>query len=98
MMSGFDFDGGGLTIAIARTFSHRGTELTYISQITAEILENPNPDSQWKGFLNKTGVIAPEQFSDILPTIEEFLGPPLASLASKTSFTGRWHAPGPWAS
>ena len=94
----FDFNGGDLAAAIERTFANRGTQLTDISQITVEILENPNLDAQWNGFLKKTGVIAPERFSDILPTINEFLGPPLTSLASKTPFAGQWHASGPWAS
>ncbi len=94
----FDFNGGDLAAAIERTFANRGTQLTDISQITAEILENPNLDAQWKGFLKKTGVVGPERFSDILPTINEFLGPPLTSLASKTPFTGQWHASGHWVS
>lgn len=92
----FDFDGGDLMAAIERTFTNRGTKLSDISQISSEILKNPNLDAQWKGFLKKSVVVGPEEFSDILPTIKEFLGPPLASLISKIPFAGRWHAPGPW--
>ena len=92
----FDFDRKNLCLAISETLKQRGTDLP--DQITPFSDKfGQNKSQQWLAFRKRLGSEdSPEEFSDVISFIREFLGPVTNDLQSGQHGTGIWPAPGPW--
>lgn len=92
----FDFDRENLCLAISETLKQRGTDLP--DQITPFSDKfGQNKSQQWLAFRKRLGSEdSPEEFSDVISFIREFLGPVTNDLQSEQHGTGNWPAPGPW--
>jgi len=93
----FDFDGQTLSMAIAKTFSNRGTRI--VSKpvgLTAKFADDPTKKAQWRGFIRKSRLKAPQDLEEVVNVIASFLGPPSSALATTKPFIGKWKALGPW--
>ncbi len=73
----FAFDNSILGEAIKLTFENRGTELIPFDELKAELLGNESLNKQWTAFLEKTGVVGPTSFDEVLTELEIVLGPVL---------------------
>ena len=96
MSQQFNFEGGELCEAIRRTFQNRKTEIMKLDDLVAELLDNDNFDQQWTAFLQKSVLIGPDTFSQVLTSISVFLSPVFSSVKSGNGFGRKWTAPGPW--
>jgi hypothetical protein len=94
-----DFDGQTLSMAIAKTFSNRGTEIVCKPVgLTAKFADDPTKKAQWRGFIRKSRLKGPQDLQEAVNVIAGFLGPPASALATTKPFTAKWSAPGPWSS
>ena len=94
----FSFDGVSLAAAIAKTFSHRTTDLVVQPfALTPTFASDPAKISQWRGFLRKSRItMAPDNLTEIINDLSVFLLPVARALAERQNFCGRWNASGPW--
>lgn len=96
----FSFDGEILCEAIAKTFRRRGTELPPATPVglSGTFARDPGKQTQWKAFLNRSGLSAAESLEEVVTEIATFLGSPLACAAGGEIFTARWESRKGWAS
>jgi len=94
----FAFDGALLAEAIARTFEHRGTPITFNpTALTAAFAADPGKAIQWRGFLRKSRLSAvPNDLNQIISDLAGFLGPVTQSLEQGRSFNGSWSPSEQW--
>lgn len=91
------FDGRTLQRAMAETFRQRHTPVPSNAPValTAEFHDDTSKQAQWRAFLLRTGLQAPD-----LPTVADqlrkFLLPPAASIVQGQTFTQHWPQAGPW--
>ena len=52
--------------------------------------------SQWRAFIRRTGVQAPEELLSVILFLRDFLMPPAAAVAGEHQFREIWAAGGPW--
>ncbi len=92
----FDFQGNVLCEAVKGTFQNRNTEVIEFDDLVTDLLDNKSLDKQWVAFLRKSALTGPEEFSQMLAAIGEFLSPVFSSAKSNKVFEQQWAAPGPW--
>lgn len=94
----FDFDGGTLAAAIAKTFANRGTRVTpEPTAFSAAFSSNPAKKTQWQAFLRKSRLTeAPNDLAKVVEAIATFLAAPSAAVREGSPFAQVWSAPGPW--
>ena len=52
--------------------------------------------SQWRAFIRRTGVQAPEELLSVILFLRDFLMLPIAAMAAEQEFLKIWDAGGPW--
>jgi hypothetical protein len=95
----FEFEGEELVEALQATFERRGTRLSGDPPValTAEFATDPTKRIQWAAFARKSGVArAPNQLEEVLARVRAFALDPLAAAATRSHWTKRWPAGGPW--
>lgn len=96
MSQQFDFQGNVLCEAVKGTFQNRNSEIIEFHDLVADLLDSESLDKQWSAFLRKSALTGPEEFSQILAAIGEFLSPVFSSIKSNKVFDRQWVAPGLW--
>ncbi len=98
LCSQFDFEGGILAEAIAKTFANRKTPIIKKPSVfEPAFAEDKEKEVQWRGFTTKAKLDSfPATFRDVMTTINGFLQPVATALAKKHPFLDKWKAPGPW--
>ena len=93
----FAFDGETLARAIARTFERRGTPLPpdVPMALSPTFSQDPTKQRQWKAFLAKGRLIAPD-LKTVVGQLASFVLPPVRSTAGGRPFTASWDVGGPW--
>jgi hypothetical protein len=89
-----DFKGDRLSSAIRATFERRGTPLPDTLPLAlSPAFATAEKERQWRAFLGKGSLSAPEKLTTVIDLLEAFLGPLMLDAA-----TGRrhWAAGGPW--
>lgn len=93
----FNFSGKNMVEAIRLTFERRETKIPdIVSAFSKEFITAKQ--IQWSAFhrrLRQTHV--PEDFSEVVFTVKNFIEPLIATLTSGKSTPDHWVAPGPWA-
>ncbi|HVZ18701.1 MAG TPA: nucleotidyl transferase AbiEii/AbiGii toxin family protein [Terriglobales bacterium] len=91
----FSFDLGILRAALQATFDRRKTELESdrLQTLLAELSVDGAKRTQWRAFLRKSSLAAPDDFAIVNDTIRDFLMTP-ASVGRERA--GTWPAGGPW--
>lgn len=91
------FEGAKLRQAIKATFGRRRTALPSEPPVslTNEFHDDPGKQAQWRAFLSRTGLEAPN-LSEVLKRLRGFLLPPAASIVGGDSFDLIWPPAGPW--
>jgi predicted nucleotidyltransferase component of viral defense system len=99
LQSAFAFDGIDLALAVEATFARRRTPvpLEVPVALTAEFAKDETKASQWMAFLRRSRLEAEDlALADVVADLREFLLPPLAALASGSTFERTWPPGGPW--
>jgi predicted nucleotidyltransferase component of viral defense system len=96
MSQQFDFDGAELSDAMSGTFAVRKTDIVGFDDIRADVLQSDEMERQWRAFLAKANLQAPDQFGEVLELIGDFLAPIFRGISAERKVTLRWIAPGPW--
>lgn len=94
----FDFRGLTLAIAIKKTFAHRQTDVTANPfGLSDDFASDPATVAKYRGFVRK-GLkdIAPDDFTEIVNVLRDFLLPPAEALLAGERFNKSWTARGPW--
>jgi hypothetical protein len=94
-----DFDGAIMAAAIRSTFERRHTSIhpEQLQSLLALFGKDAGKQRQWQGFLRKSRLItAPQELAVAVEAIAHFLGPILEKIGSRSSFSGKWLAGGPW--
>ena len=94
----FDFHGGTLATAIAKTFAKRRTVLAPDAPaLSAAFAADASKGAQWRAFVRRSRLDnAPADFAAVIAGVAAFLGPIAQAVAAHRSFDGSWKAPGPW--
>ncbi len=94
----FDFDGALLTRAIRATFERRKTALpaTTPAALTATFAEDSAKNTQWSGFVRKSGVRDADGLAETIAAVRAFVEAPLAAAANHPPAPGTWRAGGAW--
>lgn len=93
---GHDFEERLLIKAITRTFERRKTAIPEEPfALTPEFYADRAKQTQWRAFLTKNGVNAPDVFSEVGDLLRDFLSPVLASARRGTARGRRWQR-GSW--
>lgn len=93
----FDFKNECLVEAVKKTFENRRTALASSPTVFDPSFGlDRNKQSQWDGFLRKSKLDAPRDFSSILADVKGFLEPIVFSALNGQVVQCRWEAPGPW--
>ncbi len=94
----FDFDGEVLARAIQATFeAHRISIPAQLPMaLTSVFTDDPTKNTQWSGFVRKSGVSDAGTLADTVDAVAAFLKAPLAAASSGNPCHVIWRAPGPW--
>ncbi|HEU4887133.1 MAG TPA: nucleotidyl transferase AbiEii/AbiGii toxin family protein [Thermoanaerobaculia bacterium] len=96
LASGLEFEEGLLATAIARTFERRKTAIPEEPfALTPEFYSDRGKQTQWRAFLTKSGVVAPQAFSEVGDVLRTFLSLVLASARNGLTRKHRWRG-GAW--
>jgi predicted nucleotidyltransferase component of viral defense system len=88
---GHDFEERLLAKAVTRTFERRKTAIPEEPfALTPEFYSDRGKQTQWRAFLTKSGVNAPEVFSEIGDLLRNFLSPVLSSARRGAARERRW--------
>jgi hypothetical protein len=92
----FDFKGADLRDAVSWTFKKRGVEIPEeIIAFSEKFIEAKK--IQWNAFRKKLKqVYCPEDFSEVVYTVQKFLNPIIDNLRSGKAIPLNWHAPDTW--
>jgi predicted nucleotidyltransferase component of viral defense system len=92
----FPFDLRVLGAALQATFNRRKTELAAdgLQTLLAELSGDDPKRTQWRAFLRKSSLAAPEDFAIVNEVIREFLMAP--ALCGRREAAGAWRPGGPW--
>jgi len=96
MAQQFEFDGFELLNAVSKTLSNRKTEALAYSVLKSELTSSLDKQKQWAGFLEKSQLLAPHSFADLLEQLEQIISPILDSVMSGSELVKRWNPGGPW--
>ena len=75
MAQQFEFDGAELLNAVTNTLSNRKTEGLPYSVLKSELTGSSDKQKQWAGFLEKSQLLAPHSFADLLEQLEQIISP-----------------------
>ncbi len=91
----FPFDLRILSAAIHATFVRRETELNpdRLQALLAELGGDASKQTQWRAFLRKNSLAAPDGFEIVNTAIREFL---IAPASASPERSGTWPGGGPW--
>ena len=95
----FSFEGSVLIEAIRATFARRETNLPKDRPVAlrAQFAEDPLKQTQWKGFLNRSGLSdAPMKLLTVIETLNTFLIPLLSAAEEGGEYNQVWRDGGPW--
>lgn len=88
---GHDFEERLLAKAVTRTFERRKTAIAEEPfALTPEFYADRAKQTQWRAFLTKSGVIAPDVFSEVGDLLRNFLSPVLSSARKGAARERRW--------
>jgi hypothetical protein len=88
----FDFDGKILFAAIVATFERRKTPISDIPTIFSDSFPLiKDKQTQWKAFLNRSGIDADASFLNIVDVIRTFLSPLYESMQKHETYSCTWH-------
>lgn len=92
----FVFNGRELYDAITKTLSQRQRELNEdIEAFTPEFVEMKQV--QWKAFIKRMSMVSmPDDFSEIVDGVKEFLNPVADAIKSNEQFSKKWISAGSW--
>lgn len=96
MAQQFEFDGAELLNAVSNTLSNRKTEALPYSVLKSELTNSSDKQKQWAGFLEKSQLLAPHSFADLLEQLEQIISPILDSLLTGGDLVEQWNPGGPW--
>jgi predicted nucleotidyltransferase component of viral defense system len=98
MAARFRFTEETLSEAIRATFERRKTPLPTEPPLalTEEFSGDSIKQTQWRGFLGKSEIDAPERLDDVIARIRELIVPILQSISSHTPLGRIWEPGGPW--
>ena len=94
----FEFNGGELAEAIAKTFAQRATAIVADAVcFSADFAADRSKSTQWSAFLRTSRLIdTPTHFPEIIESVRGFLQPVAEKLATGEEFAGTWSPGGPW--
>ena len=91
-----EFDAELLTKAVSRTFQRRKAAIPEeVFALSDDFYGDRQKQTQWRAFLRKTSVRAPEDFDAVGALLRAFLVPVMASARSGTSASRVWRS-GEW--
>lgn len=98
LAASFAFDGPALADAIRATFERRSTPFPDAEPLvlTKQFLAAPERQTQWRAFLRRGRLDGPADAGELADGLRRFLGPVLAAVAPRETFTATWPAGGPW--
>jgi len=98
LSSSFAFDGGLLARAIRATFDRRGTDVPAGEPLalTPGFLAAPERATQWRAFVRRGRLEAPEGAATLADNLRAFLLPVLSAASRGETFEGNWPEGGPW--
>ena len=99
MAKTFSFEGSVLIEAIRTTFVRRKTNLPKDRPVAlrAQFTEDPVKQTQWEGFLNRSGLSdAPRKLSTVVEILSIFLIPLLSAAEEGEEYNQVWRDGGPW--
>lgn len=96
MAQQFEFDGAELLNAVSNTLSNRKTESLPYSVLKSELTNSSDKQKQWAGFLEKSQLLAPHSFADLLEQLEQIISPILDSVLTGGDLVEQWNPGGPW--
>ncbi|TLU88408.1 MAG: nucleotidyl transferase AbiEii/AbiGii toxin family protein [Chlorobium sp.] len=96
--STFQFDGAMLVQALKRTFVRQDTDIPkeLPFSLSDDFADDSMKISQWRAFIRRTGVQAPEELMSVILFLRDFLMPPITAAAADRQFSGIWTPDGKW--
>lgn len=96
--STFPFNGVTLVKALTRTFARRDTDIPTDVPfcLSDEFAADSLKVRQWKAFLRRTAVHAPQELLAVIIFLKDFLMPPVTAANTKQDFQEAWDDGGPW--
>jgi hypothetical protein len=94
----FPFQAEALGAALRATFERRKTRLDPdgLKVLLAELSGDVTKRTQWRAFLGKSRLTAPDDFALINDAIREFLLSPAGAASAGSQASGSWPPGGPW--
>ena len=94
----FPFGAGALSDAIRSTFERRATRLDAdsVDILLTDLSGDPSKQTQWRAFMQRTGVEMPDAFLAVVMSIRQFLSSPMRAVTIETEAALYWQAGGPW--
>jgi len=94
----FPFQAEALGAALRATFERRKTELAPdgLKALLAELSGDVTKQIQWRAFLGKSRLTAPDDFALINDAIREFVLSPAGAASADSHASGSWPPSGPW--
>lgn len=94
----FPFEAGSLGGALRATFERRRTQLDPdgLEILLAELSGDASKRTQWRAFLRKSSLTAPDDFTLVNGAIQEFLSSPAGETVAESQPSVSWPPGGPW--
>jgi hypothetical protein len=94
----FPFEGNALGGALRATFERRRTQLDPdgLEILLADLSSDASKRIQWRAFLKKSSLTAPDDFSVVNGALLESLLSPVGGARSESRTPGSWPPGGPW--
>jgi hypothetical protein len=94
----FPFAAGALGDAIRSTFERRSTRLDAdsVEILLTDLSGDPSKQTQWRAFIQRTGIEMPDAFPAVVISIRQFLSSPMRAVTIETEAALSWQAGGPW--
>jgi hypothetical protein len=94
----FQFEGRDLSDAGRAAFGRRGTQFDSdsLASLLAELADETSKRTQWRAFLRKSSLAAPDDFTVVNGVIREFLLWPMGAADSTSEAPASWLPGGPW--
>jgi predicted nucleotidyltransferase component of viral defense system len=93
----FPFEAKALSGVLRTTFERRKTELSSdVLKLLQDLSSDPAKQTQWRAFLRKSRLTAPEDFAQVNNAIQEFLLFPASLTGAESRTPLSWAPGGPW--
>jgi|SRR5580658_627491 hypothetical protein len=94
----FPFQAEALGATLRATFERRKTRLDPhgLKALLAELSGDVTKQVQWRAFLGKSSLTAPDDFAIVNDAIREFLVSPASAANPESRASGAWPPSGPW--